>query len=216
LMEPLKNWFETEEAVRDYNQCLFYEEWNKHAKGSISKWEMDSLSIYREPHELANIQNELYGVVDFFKQPEQPEPYSFYIRNVKQEIDGKIYYVPKQIPKYKIVRLAGTVIDKNKDKHMVSLLTTTGVVTLKFNKGQFLHYDKAISSVNDKGDKTTDEKSWFARGNKILVCGYRSENQFRVYKYVDSTYKHCCHLITEIFEDGTIAATTERVNEKEE
>lgn len=215
FLKPLKEWFESEDAIEAYNRCLLREVWNKYASGSISKWEMDSLSYYKDPHELIGLQNEVYGVVDFFKLPEQPQIDSFYTRNIKQEVDGKSVWIQKEFPKYKIVRLAGTVIDRNKDRHMVSLLTTTGVVTLKFNKGQFLHYDKQISTINPDGSKTTEEKSWFTRGNKILVSGYRSENLFRVYKYADSLYKHTCNLITEIYENGTVSVATERVNTNE-
>lgn len=215
FLKPLKEWFESEDAIEAYNRCLLREVWNKYASGSISKWEMDSLSYYKDPHELIGLQNEVYGVVDFFKLPEQPQIDSFYTRNIKQEVDGKSVWIQKEFPKYKIVRLAGTVIDRNKDRHMVSLLTTTGVVTLKFNKGQFLHYDKQISTINPDGSKTTEEKSWFTRGNKILVSGYRSENLFRVYKYADSLYKHTCNLITEIYENGAVSVATERVNTNE-
>lgn len=210
-LQPLRDWFGTEEAVNAYNTCQLAESWKDYAEGTVSKWEMDSLSIYREPHELIALDNAAYGVVDYFQLPEEPKVVSWYTRTVKQEIDGENYWVKKQFPKYEIVRLAGTVIDKDKDKHMLSLLTTTGVVTVKFNKGQYVNYDKTVSEINPDGSKTTIEKSWFARGNKILVSGYRNGDQFRAYKYVDSIYKHTCNLITDIREDGTIAVNTERV-----
>ena len=101
-------------------------------------------------------------------------------------------------------------MDKNKDKGLITLLTTTGVVTVKFNKGAFLHYNKQISVVDENGTKNVIEKTWLGRGSKILVCGYRVGNQFRVYNYADSIYKHTCNLITDIQENGDISVQTER------
>ena len=40
----------------------------------------------------------------------------------------------KQIPLYKLYRIAGTVISKNDARHSISLLTTSGVVNVKFTK----------------------------------------------------------------------------------
>lgn len=216
LIQPLKDWMTQDNALKTYNWCLFQEAWNKYAAGTISKWEMDSLSIYNEPHELISIDNYQYGIVDFFTESEKPLVYDYYTRTVKQFVDGEEHKVAKKFPKYRIIRLAGTVLDKNKDKHMVTLLTTTGVVTAKFNKGAFLYYDKQISQVNVDGTKTTIEKSWFSRGNKILICGYRDENQFRVYKYSDTIYRHTCQLITDVLDDGRIIALTERKMMNEE
>lgn len=216
LIQPLKDWMAQESVVDKYNWCLFQEAWDKYAKGTVAKWEMDSISIYNEPHELIGVDNYQYGIVDFFEEPEKPVVYDYYTRTVKQMINGSEHKVKKKFPKYRIVRLAGTVLDKNKDKHMVTILTTTGVVTAKFNKGAFLHYDKQLSQINPDGTKSTIEKSWFTRGNKILICGYRDENQFRVYRYADTIYKHTCQLIAEIKEDGRITAITERMRVNEE
>ena len=49
----------------------------------------------------------------------------------------------------------------------------------------------------------------------MLICGYRSGDQFRAYKYSDSVYKHTCMLITELRKDGTIQALAERVRTEE-
>lgn len=215
-VEPLQNWMKTEEALKIYNQLLYREALKQYADGSLSKWEMDSLSIYAtQEHELTGLDNRLYGIEDYFQMPTEPEVYQYYSRRIRAKTEDGYRYISREFPKYKIVRIAGTVIDKDKNKHMISLLTTTGVVTVKFNKGQFAHYDQQISQQNDNGTKTVLERSWFKRGNKMLICGYRSGDQFRAYKYSDSVYKHTCMLITEVRKNGTIQALVERVKIEE-
>lgn len=204
---PLRTWLASDDAVNLFNQYALLSVKENKASGTIAQWEMESLSIYIHAHELADLQADKYGVVDFYKEPEKPEVISQYTRNVNGS--------PVDYNKFRIVRLAGTVIDKNKDKHLVTLLTPTGVVRLKFNKGQFLHYDRTISTVYEDGTKERLEKSWFTRGNKLLVCGFRSDDIFIVRKYVDTPYRHCCHLITDIRNDGTLSTITERVQDIE-
>lgn len=210
-VQSFKEWLQKPETIVNYNRAMYQEALEKYASGSIPKWEMDSLTVYMGQHELADVQFDKYGVVNFFEQPDTPVPVSYYTKNVAQVIDGVKYKVPKELPIYQIVRLAGTVIDKNKDRHLVTLLTVDGVVTLKFNKGQFLYYDKQISEVKEDGTKERKESSWFSRGNKILVTGYRNGDQFRIYKYANSIYKHTCYLIKEVKENGDITVATERV-----
>ena len=203
-MKPMKEWFASEEALNAYNEALLERAWGKHANGSISKWEMESLSFYYTEHELVHMNEEMYTVVNFNDLPEEPEVYDTYTRYINNE--------KKQMPKFKIVRLAGTVLDVNKDRHTVTLLTNHGVVNCKFNKGQFIYYHKRISArLDPNSDKNTIiEDSWLKRGQKILVCGYRQDNTFRVYKYSDTIFKHTCNLITEVKEDGTVSILTER------
>lgn len=210
----LKEWLGAEETLKLFNKCKMQDLLEKYGLGTVAKWEMEALSFYNEPHELANANESVYGIVNYFELPEQPEVYDYYVRTVKQKINGVEVKEQKRFPKYKIVRLAGTVLDKDKNKHRITLLTKYGVVNVKYNSGQFLYYDKEISQQNEDGSKTKLEKSWFTRGNKIMICGYRNDSQFRVYKYADSIYKHTTCLITEIGDDGMLMAATERVRAK--
>lgn len=195
-LEPFKNWLTTGEAVAQYNDCLMKEAYGKYAEGTVAKWEMDSLSIYcTQEHELAEVNLTRYGVEDFFSQSPIPEVYDHFTRRIKQG-DSEIV---KQFPKYRIYRIAGTVLDKNKNRHTVTILTTTGVVNVKFDKGQFAHYDRQL-----------EDKSWFTRGNKILVAGFRRDDQFVAKKYTDTIWKHTCNLITDVCPDGSITVVMER------
>ena len=111
---------------------------------------------------------------------------------------------------FKLHRIAGTVIDKDKNKSTVTLLTTTGVVTVKVWKNQFAKWDKQISKIGDDGKKHVVEKSWFKRGNKLVLTGIRRGDNFVPKKYKSTTYP----LFTKInkIENGFITESqTDRV-----
>lgn len=210
---PLKEWLTLETTLEQYNNYLVQEALEENASGTLSKWEMDSLSIYATTeHELKNMKDNMYGIEDFYEMPEEPEIYDTYTKRIKIKEGDTWRTEVKEFPKYRIKRISGTVLDKNKDKHLVTLLTKSGVVMVKFNKGQFVHYDQQISSIDENGNKKVLEKSWFKRGNKIVVCGYRQGDIFRAYKYADSAYKHSCMLIKRVNDDGSILASVERLN----
>ena len=179
--------------------------WDKHANGTVPQWEMDSLSFYYTEHELKNLDEKFYGVSNYFELPEEPEVYAHYTR----WIDGK----KRKMPKFAITRIAGTVLEKNKDKHTTTILTKYGTVNVKWNKGQFVHYNRIISARLDPNSdkKTTLESSWYKRGNTVLISGYRQGQVFRAYRYADTIYQHCCNLIEQVNEDGTIEIKAERI-----
>lgn len=204
LIQPLKDWFNTQEALDLYNNKLFEEKWQQYAKGNIASWEMDSLCFYYSFHELKDLNYGKYGVVNFFDLQENPEPYDYYTR----------YYngVKTLVPKNKIDRIAGTVLDSNNNRHTVTLLTRDGVVECKFSRGQYVHYSKRLTTKLDPNSekKTVVEDSWFKRGTKLLVCGYRQDSNFRVYKYNDTIYSHTVNKITSIDDNGVIDIQYER------
>lgn len=178
------------ELLEKVNYQLTKDLWEKYCLGSVSKWEMDSVSYYSHPHELQGIDLRRYGVVNYFDLPEQPQP--LYYLNIKG----------KQIPIYEIVRIAGTVLDKDKTKKTVTLLTTEGVVTVKIY-GAFPNYDKQISEIGADGKKHVIRKSEFTRGNKIIVTGIKRDQMFFAKKYKSTSY-HLVDTIEEIHKDGTI------------
>ena len=101
-------------------------------------------------------------------------------------------------------------LDKNKDKHTISLLTPDGVVLVKYYAGSFSHYDKQVSVLNEDGSKTIIEKSWFSRGTKLLITGYRKGDQFKPKVYRGNIFQHTTCLIEDIRNDGVLEIKTER------
>ena len=183
------------ELLDAVNARLTQDMWNKYCLDSISKWEMDSISCYIHEHELAHVDNEMYGFSNFNDLPETPEVERYY------PIKGKL------IPIFRLYRIAGTVLDRDKSKKIVTLLTTEGVVTVKIYGGVFQQYDKQISERGVDGKKHVIEKSAFSRGNKIIVTGIRDGDSFIAKKYKNTPY-HRVEIISKVYEDGTIETRT--------
>lgn len=73
----------------------------------------------------------------------------------------------------------------------------------------FAHYDRQLSEIGPDGSKVVLEKSWFARGNKIIVCGVKKDNCFLAKKYSRTPF-HLVELITDIDENGNLTVQSER------
>ena len=193
-MDVFRNWIAAnkDNILENLNQSIFLEDWNKYAKGTISAWEMEVLCFYYHDHELKNANIDRYGLVDFFKLPEDPEVEKTFPARGGGEI--------KMLKLYKI---CGTCIAKNKTRSTVTLLTTSGVVDVKFRKEYFSLFDKQISEKGEDGVKHVVEKSWFNRGNMIVVQGFRSGDNFIPKKYASSG-GHQLYKIDEILPDGEL------------
>ena len=191
------------EMLKAYNTLLFKEQWDKYAQGNISSWEMESLCFYYHDHELKNIDTQKYGIKNFFNLPSEPEVDYFFKRN------------GKQIPIYKLCRVAGTVIGKNDTRHSVTLLTVDGVVNVKFTRDYYAMFNRQLSEKDaETGVKKVKEKGWFTRGTKLLVTGYRRDDTFVSKKY-KNTGGHQLYLITEV-ENRNINITSERYGSNNE
>ena len=125
------------------------------------------------------------------------------------EVERCLYIKNKQVPIFKLSRIAGTVLDRDKAKKLVTILTKSGVVTVKIYGDVFTYYDKQISERGADGKKHVIEKSIFSRGNKIIVTGIKQEDSFLAKKYKSTPY-HLVELITKIDENGNIEVQKER------
>ena len=202
-MDFIRDWLKEnqQEVLNELNAKLFKSEWEKYATGNISSWEMSSLCFYYHEHELINVDTTKYGIIDFNKLPSEPIVDYFFKRN------------GKQIPIYQLFKVAGTVIGKNDTRHFVTLLTTTGVVNVKFSRDHYAMYNRQISEIDESGVKKVKEKGWFTRGTKLLITGYRRDDTFVCKKY-SKTPGH--HLYKIINVDGrTIELTSTRYGMEE-
>ena len=205
VMDAARTWLQEnqEKILNKFNEVLFKEAWDKYAQGSISSWEMEALCFYYHEHELINVNNKKYGLVNFNSLPTEPIVDYMFKRN------------GKDIPIYKIFRIAGTVISKNDTRSSISLLTTDGVVNVKFSKEYFAMAGRQISEKQDDGTKKVVEKGWFIRGTKLLVQGYRRDDTF-VGKTYAKTVGHQLYKITTINSDGSLELQHERRGSQEE
>lgn len=200
IMDEFKEIINKEDFIKDYNLTLFKSEWFKVAKGSVSKWEMDSISYYEHEHELANVNTEKYNIINFFDLDEAPVVYDY------------TYYKDKKIPKNKIFTIMGTVLDKNPSKSTISVLTPDGVVTVKTYKGSFAHYNRQVSRKISADKKEIVEKSWFSRGNLVLLNGFRRDDDFilKTYKVKGEETQHTVNLIVGVEKNGDLILQSER------
>lgn len=203
-MDKIRPWVKENSAtlLEEVNNRLTSDMWNKYCQGSLSKWEMDAVSFYSHEHELAHANTRTYDITDFDKIPETPV------------VERIIPIKGRQIPIFKLYRIAGTILDKDKNKKTVTLLTTNGVVTVKIFGQVFSHYDKQISEKGADGKKHVIEKSWLARGNKIIVTGIKQSDGFLAKKYNKTPY-HLVELITEVTEGGWLDTKGERMEAAE-
>lgn len=204
FLDELKGWLSSFEACD-----LFYkaelkqkhdEIWEKYCTGSVSKWEMQSLHYYYHEHELAHVNLGKYGIVDFDTLPETLTP-----TGTKVNRNGV------EVPTYDLVRICGTVINSDNNKHIVTILTNFGkVVDVKFYSGSYIYYNKVISYQDEKGVKHRVEGSWFDRGNLLCLSGVRRELSFLPKTDWSKGYRHSVELITSVLDDGTLLLKEER------
>ncbi len=175
-MNVFRTWLNEnkEQILNDLNTTIFKEDWDKYASGTISAWEMEVLCFYYHEHELDHVNRDKYGFVNFYNLPTEPEVDRTFVKN------GKPIYI------YKLHKICGTCIAKNKTKSTVTLLTPDGVVEVKFRKEYFSLFDKQISERGADGVKHVVEKSWFNRGGMIVVMGVRNGDNFVSKKYASS------------------------------
>ena len=192
-MDVFRNWIASDKdnILNALNTKIFKEDWDKYATGNVSSWEMEALCFYYHEHELSHVNKDRYGFVNFFDLSEDPV------------VEKTFKKGDKTINIFKLDKICGTCIAKNKTKSTVTLLTNDGVVNVKFRKEYFSLFDKQISQRGADGVKHVVEKSWFNRGSMIVVMGIRSGDDFVSKKYASSG-GHQLYKIDEIFEDGTL------------
>ena len=205
VMDGAREWLKSnhDEVLDTYNKMIFKTEWDKYAAGTISAWEMDSLCFYYGVHELAHVNLNKYGIKNFDKLSKEPVVDYFFKKG------------GKDIPIFKLDKIIGTCIDKNKTKSTVTILTTDGVVDVKFRAEYFAMFDKQLSEKQADGTKKIVEKSWFNRGSMIMITGFRRGDSFVPKKY-KSTPTHQLYKIDEVNSDGDIKIRSERYKISEE
>lgn len=192
-MDVFRDWIASDKdnILNDLNTAIFMEDWKKYASGNISSWEMEVLCFYYHEHELKKVNTDKYGFADFYSLPEDPV------------VDRSFTKGGKTINVFKLNKICGTCIAKDKTKGTVTLLTTSGVVNVKFRKEYFSLFDKQISEKGADGVKHVVEKSWFNRGNMIVVMGVRTGDDFLSKKYASSG-GHQLYKIEEILPNGDL------------
>ena len=186
MIQPLMEYLNTDDGKKVYydflRRNLITELSQKYCEGNVSKWEMDTLSFYYHEHVLARTPEGNYNIKNFFDLDE------------KLNKDGEI------------VGIAGTVVNNDKGKHTVSLLTKYGVVDVKFYASTYNRFNQDIVQVDSEtGKKQKIDVSWFKRGTNIIVYGQRRDISFVCKTWrVEGGYSRTVALIENIALDGSI------------
>lgn len=183
-LNQLKSALNQPEVLSQYNMLMFESLYKELTKSDINDlntnvWSFEATSYYHYgDHELANIDYDEFNISHFDLLPTEP-------RFIER------HYGSRTWNQYDISRICGTVVDKEDTKHIVYLLTPDNtVVNVKFNGGQYGWYKQIISDIDENGKKTILDSSWFARGTLLMICGYRSGDDFRAKRYKNSVFQH--------------------------
>lgn len=207
LIENLKAYINAPEFLTEFNKKRAEQEMSQSVDGTdVNKWAFSAISFYPNNHELAYLDRKRYNISLFNELPEEPE---FITRKA-----GK-----REWKQYVLSQIAGTVLDKNDNHHLLTVLDiNNNVVQCKFNAEDYSYYKAQLSEVDSLGNKTIMDKPWLKRGQTLILTGVRTGvDDFRVKSYKNSIYKRKVIRIDSINnQTGEIETTSYRYGEEEE
>ncbi len=160
-----------EELLVKLNNKLFENEFNKYCSGDSLQWELDSINFYFDGHPLNKVIPEINEVI---------------IDRVEDIVegaqDGEFVIKGNVIPRMKLFTIAGTVLDRDTTKGLVTVQCPDGVVNVKIYKDLFALYNKTIT--DESGERVIDE-SFFDKGQHLLITGIQ-----RGMTFIPKTYKN--------------------------
>lgn len=156
--------------LAEMNKEIYNEEFEKYAKGNILDWELHALRFFYSGHPLDHV--------------EIPVEISKYEDILDGERDGHFNIRGKIIPKYKLHTIAGTVINKEKQKGIVTLATKDSVVDVKFFRQQYAKYAHVSNLQPGEEGYRSNEVDFFEQGNHLVVTGIKRGDMFlpKVYR----------------------------------
>lgn len=206
-IETLKAYINTPEFLKEFNQKRAKQEMLQNVESmDVNKWAFSAISFYPDEHELAHLDRKRYNISLFNELPEEPE---FVARKA-----GK-----REWKQYVLSQIAGTVLDKNDNHHLLTILDiNNNVVQCKFNAEDYSYYKAQLSVMNPDGSKTIMDKPWFKRGQPLILTGVRmGVDDFRVKSYKNSIFNRKVYRIDSIDNNtGEIEFTIYRYGEEVE
>ena len=200
VMEALKEYINRPEFIKEYNKCLYRAKYEDMIEvEDVNKWGFEACAYYPYGgHELSNLDLDRYNISRFEDLPEEP-------------VFIEKSYGKRSWKQYDISAICGTVLARNDNNHLISILTPDNeVVNIKFNGGAYAHYKAQISEQGAEGKKIVRDKSWFERGSLIIVAGYRRGDDFVAKKYKSSVFNHQVQKIDIVNEDGSAVIRSTR------
>lgn len=171
-MVPVKNHIaeHQEELLSTLNNILFMEEWDKYKMETPEEGEMQSMRMYVNGHELSNVQEDIPFTIDDLNSFEE------------EETDGNFFIDGKFFPRYRLRHIVGTVINKDKLKSKITVLTPSGPVDVKIWKNMFAFYDQTLVNLESE-KKEVIQDSFLEIGTHLLLTGFKRGTNFVLKKY---------------------------------
>lgn len=198
-IETLKDYINTPEFLDKFNKARAKQSMIESVDGlDVNRWSLDSCSFYSKQHEYANVNATKYNITPFEQLPEEPV---FIIQSFKG----------REWKQFSLSQIIGVVLTRNDNNHIVTILDYhDNVVNVKFDGGLYAYIKQQISVINPDGSKTVTDKSWFTRGQGLILTGYRYGDDFRIKNYSRSVFPCKVIRVDGINDDGSLELTTER------
>ena len=206
-IETLKDYINTSDFLDKFNKARAKQSMIESVDGlDVNRWAFSSISFYPNEHELAHIDRERYNISLFNELPEEPK---FITKS----------YGKREWKQFALAQIACTVIDKNDNHHMLTVLDIgNNVVQCKFNAEVYSFYKAQLSETDGSGNKIVMDKPWFRRGQTLILAGVKmGVDDFRVKSYKNSIYNHKVLRIDSINnETGEVEITSYRYGQSPE
>lgn len=206
-IETLKDYINTPEFLDKFNKARAKQSMIESVDGlDVNRWAFSSISFYPNEHELSHIDRERYNISLFNELPEEPK---FITKS----------YGKREWKQFALSQIACTVIDKNDNHHMLTVLDIgNNVIQCKFNAEVYSFYKAQLSETDSSGNKIVMDKPWFRRGQTLILTGVRmGADDFRVKSYKNSIYNHKVLRVDSIDnETGKVEITSYRYGQNPE
>ena len=155
-IKPLKEEIKKPIYAQEFTKKKRQEYWLKECQGSISEWEIDTILFNSDEFVIDTEQvSERHKITEFDDLKNLP----FIGTN------------ERGFREYEISAITGVVVGYNNQKKLVYVLTKeSGVVTIKMSRKKYTHYQ----------EKTEADDSWWLRGTKLVLLGYKNGEAFYV------------------------------------
>lgn len=155
-IKPLKEEIKKPVYAQEFTKKKRQEYWLKECQGSISEWEIDTILFNSDEFVVDTEQvSERHKITEFDDLKNLP-----FIRTNE-----------RGFKEYEISAITGVVVGYNNQKKLVYVLTKdSGVVTIKMSRKKYTHYQ----------EKTEADDSWWLRGTKLVLLGYKNGEAFYV------------------------------------
>ena len=155
-IKPLKEEIKKPVYAQEFTKKKRQEYWLKECQGSISEWEIDTILFNSDEFIIDTEQvSERHNITEFDDLKNLP----FIGTN------------ERGFREYEISAITGVVVGYNNQKKLVYVLTKdSGVVTIKMSRKKYTHYQ----------EKTESDGSWWLRGTKLVLLGYKNGEAFYV------------------------------------